>query len=65
VDKVDNVRTNGGLEDGRKRNGASDVLTTIGVDVDDRSGSGLHEKRLITVEISREERKRCVQSCYS
>jgi hypothetical protein len=42
VNKVDDIRTNGGLEDGRERNGASDVLTTIGVDVDDRSGSGLH-----------------------
>ena len=41
VDKVDNVRTNGGLEDGRKRDGGSDVLTTFGIDVENRSGSGL------------------------
>jgi hypothetical protein len=41
VDKVDNVRTNGSLEDSRKRNGGGDVLTTLGVDVENRSGSGL------------------------
>jgi hypothetical protein len=41
VDKVDNVRTNGSLEDSRKRNGGGDVLTALGVDVENRSGSGL------------------------
>jgi hypothetical protein len=41
VDKVDNIRTNGSLEDGGKRNGSGDVLTTFGIDVENRSGSGL------------------------
>jgi hypothetical protein len=41
VDKVYNIRTNGSLEDSRKGNSGRDVLTALGVDVEDRSGSGL------------------------
>jgi hypothetical protein len=41
VDKVDDIRTNRGLENGGEGNGGSDVLTALGVDVENRSGSGL------------------------
>jgi hypothetical protein len=51
VDKVDNVRTNGGLEDGRKRDGGSDVLTAFGVDVENRSGSGLESYRRVSISL--------------
>jgi hypothetical protein len=48
VDKVDNIGTNGCLKDSRKRNSASDIFATIGIDIDDRSGSGLKKiKQLI------------------
>jgi hypothetical protein len=41
VDKVDNIRTDRGLEDGRKRDGGSDVLSGLGENVKNRSGGGL------------------------
>jgi len=52
VDKVDNIRTNGSLEDGRERDSARDVLTALGVDVDDRSGSGLAAIRDVSIMLS-------------
>jgi hypothetical protein len=41
VDKVDDIRTDRGLENGGEGNSGSDVLTALGVDVENRSGSGL------------------------
>jgi hypothetical protein len=41
VDKVDNVGTDGSLEDSGESNSGSDILTGFGVDVENRSGSGL------------------------
>jgi hypothetical protein len=40
VNKVDDIRTNGGLEDGRERDGGSNVLSGLGVNVKNRSGGG-------------------------
>jgi hypothetical protein len=45
VDKVDNVRSDGSLEDSRKRNGGGDILATFGVDVNNGSGSGLETNK--------------------
>jgi hypothetical protein len=41
VDETNDIGTNGGLEDSGKGDGSDDVLTTFGIDVENRSGSGL------------------------
>jgi hypothetical protein len=51
VDKVDNVRTNGSLEDGGKGDSSSDVLTTFGIDVENRSGSGLESYKRVSISL--------------